>query len=148
MFDISTRTTALILVALLTGGILLARMLRPEPAPPAAPQQAPDAYSFLYSERFSKSHQDAAYRSLPFTAISITHDGCFGLCPVYTATIRLDGLSTYEGKEHVERVGRFTGDVDLSDFAQLCLLIERSGFMNLADRYAAPWTDDETVTVA
>jgi len=36
---------------------------------------------------------------------------------------------------------------NLGDFGQLSLLVERSGFMSLADRYTAPWTDDETITV-
>jgi hypothetical protein len=109
------------------------------------PPSVPDAYSFLYKS--SRTEWEPARQRLPYESITINRRGCFGTCPVYSATIRVDGTATYNGERYVEHVGQFSGSVYLGDFAQLSMFVERSGFMKLADRYAAPETDHETVTV-
>jgi hypothetical protein len=112
------------------------------------PPSVPDQYAFLYASPAERSAAWAAARqSLPFESISLKRMGCFGTCPVYTVTLRLDGSASYDGARFVERLGNFSGQVYFGDFAQLSLFVERSGHMKLADRYAAPWTDDETVQV-
>jgi len=51
------------------------------------------------------------------------------------------------GQRFFERIGKFAGRMSILDFGQLCFFVERSGFMKLNDRYAAPITDSQTVTV-
>jgi hypothetical protein len=133
MFDIAKRAAVVIVAAVIIHGIAEAQVQAP----------VPDAYAFLYSRTVDV---EAARKRLPFTSISIEHRGCFGTCPVYTATLNLDGSAIYEGKRNVERIGRFLGRVAIRDFAQLCLLIERSDFTKFGDRLAQS-SDDETVIV-
>jgi hypothetical protein len=90
----------------------------------------------------------AAQKAIPIVAITIQRKGCFGTCPVYSATLRADGVATYTGGRNAPRTGGHTGRAYFGDFARLALFVEQSGFMQLAGRYTAPWTDDETVVVS
>lgn len=110
-----------------------------------APPGVPEAYRWLYDHSLTREAADAERRALPFTAVSLARTGCFGTCPVYTVTIRNDGTATYMGERGVPRVGKFTGQIAVAAFGQLSLMVERAGFMDLDERYAAPWTDDETI---
>jgi len=66
---------------------------------------------------------------------------------MYRVTLNVDGTAEYQGTKHVSRIGTFVGRVQFYDFAQLALLAERAGFMNLRERYAADWTDDATTSL-
>jgi hypothetical protein len=134
MSDIAKRAAVVIVAAVIADETLQAQV----------PPPVPDAYAFLYSRN---ADVDAARKRLPFASISISHKGCFGNCPIYTATLNLDGSANYDGKAAVERKGQFTGLVSLSEFGQLSLLIERSGFLKLASGYGVSGTDLETVAV-
>jgi len=79
-----------ILVACLGGAVLLARSQQPGQGPPTTPPSVPEAYAFLYSGlRTRDSDFETARRTLPYTSISISHSGCFGTCPIYSATLNL-----------------------------------------------------------
>jgi Domain of unknown function (DUF6438) len=41
---------------------------------------------------------------------SLERTECFGPCPVYKVTIRLDGSVRYVGKKNVQRIGTYTGN--------------------------------------
>ena len=114
---------------------------------PTPPPTVPDTYSFLYDLGRVDSWA-AAQKAIPIVAITISRKGCFGTCPVYSATLRSDGLATYTGGRHAPRTGSHRGKAYFGDFARLALFVEQSGFMQLAGRYTAPWTDDETVVVS
>jgi hypothetical protein len=111
------------------------------------PPGVPDLYRWVYDHPRGKDAWEAARLSLPFTSITLARSGCLGVCPVYTVSFRADGTATFAGVRNVERTGRFLGSVSVSDFGRLALMAERAGFMELDARYAAPWTDDETLIV-
>lgn len=109
------------------------------------PPSVPESYRWLYDRPRTREATDAARRALPFAAVSLARTGCFGTCPVYTVTVRNDGTATYVGERNIPRVGKFTGQLAVAAFGQLSMMVERAGFMALDERYAAPWTDDETI---
>jgi hypothetical protein len=104
-------------------------------------------WSSCSTGRTRSGEWEAARRALPYESITIKRGGCFGECPIYSATLHVDGTASYNGERFVEHIGSFSGKVYLGDFAQLLMFVERLGFMKLTDRYSAPWTDDETVNV-
>ena len=81
----------------------------------------------------------------PVTEIGIERTACYGWCPIYTLIVKSDGTFRYVGEEFVERKGRFTGTVPIYDFNLLALYISSSGYMELADAYMRPVTDNPTV---
>jgi hypothetical protein len=108
----------------------------------------PPEYAFLYDSSMAKYESwEKARRTIPYQAIGLARAGCFGTCPVYSVILNADGKATYTGKLNAARHGTYAGSVFFGDFARLAMFIDQSGFMKLADRYAAPWTDDETVVV-
>jgi hypothetical protein len=141
------RVPALILVGGLVAALIADRQEpgqgRPTPAP-----TVPATYSFLYDSGMARMESwPAAQKSIPVVAITIARKGCFGTCPVYSTTLRADGSATYVGGRNAPRTGSHAGKVFFGDFARLALFVEQSGFKQLAGRYTAPWTDDETVVV-
>jgi hypothetical protein len=141
-FSLGRRAAALVLCASVSG-----TQIR-EGGRPTPPPAVPDGYAFLYSDlRTRDADIAAAQKTLPYTSIAIRRSGCFGTCPVYSVTLNLDGTATYTGERFADRTGKFSGRVYWNDYGHLCLLIDTSGFMNLGNRYATNWTDDETTTV-
>jgi len=116
--------------------------------PPTAAPTVPEDYAFLNTFGLARVEAwSAAQKAFPFASISISRRGCFGTCPVYTATLRSDDVATFVGGRNSERTGNFSGKVYFGDFARLALFVQQSGFMQYQERYTAPWTDDETVVV-
>ncbi len=81
------------------------------------------------------------------TAITIRRSACFGTCPVYTYTVHAGGAAEYEGKAHVDHVGRRTGTAPVTLFNELARFAVDSGFMCFNDEYAVPVTDLPSVFV-
>src|SRR5476649_661385 len=46
------------------------------------------------------------------TSITLDRQGCYGTCPVYTVKFSRGDVATYFGKRHVDKIGKFRGDVD------------------------------------
>ena len=100
----------------------------------------PPKYSFLRDLPFAGD--EAAVRArLPFRAIRLERQPCFGTCRVYTLELHRDGTARWNGKAHVERLGEHEGRIDVATFARLCYLFEKHGFQQLERRYSAPVTD-------
>lgn len=81
------------------------------------------------------------------TAISLRRTPCFGRCPDYTFTVKVDGSVEYEGRTHATPAGKLTGKTDRWRFHNVARLIDEVGFFCFADKYAAPVTDNPTVFV-
>lgn len=79
------------------------------------------------------------------TEIGIQRGACYGRCPIYTFTVKSDGTFRYKGIKYVERIGDFTGTVDVAAFNRLAQFIMDSGYVDLADNYTTPITDGPTV---
>jgi hypothetical protein len=112
-----------------------------------APAGVPQGFTFLYDLGTRIQPTSAARAALPFESIILSRSRCMGTCPAYRVALSVDGLATYEGLAHVERIGKFVGSVPFYDFAQLALLADRAGFMGLDERYAGGWTDDATTSL-
>lgn len=61
---------------------------------------------------------------------------CFGTCPVYRVSVTGDGAVLFEGVQHVDSIGRFTGRIDRERVAALSRLFEEQNYYALADKYA------------
>jgi len=70
-----------------------------------------------------------------------------GDCPVFQAAIYTNGQVIYEGKEHVEKIGRYTGRLSRKELKQLRLSFDEAGFFSLQDEYVEPWTDLPTTWI-
>jgi hypothetical protein len=73
--------------------------------------------------------------------ITLERTMCYGSCPVYRVILRKDGNAIYEGKDNVNKLGRFTGILDAYDFERLVELMEKLNFLGMEERYSAPVTD-------
>jgi hypothetical protein len=93
--------------------------------------------------RQTESFGDAMGQGI--TEIGIERTACFGWCPVYTFIVKNDGTFRYSGEDYVERKGSFAGTVPKYDFNMLAQFIRESGYMDLADGYTNPVTDNPTV---
>lgn len=72
------------------------------------------------------------------TAISLQRTPCFGPCPIDRVTLRCDGTATYEGKQFVERIGLYEGQIWVGRFRRLVELVEYVNFFGLDDQYPDP----------
>lgn len=79
--------------------------------------------------------------------VSIETTPCMGDCPVYRLEIYGNGMVLFEGKEHVERIGSYTGRISRKELKGLRLAFEEAGFFSLEDEYVEPWTDRSTTWV-
>lgn len=79
--------------------------------------------------------------------ITLQRTACFGTCPSYKVSVDSAGRVTYDGSEFVRVKGRQDTRVPLSGVAALVATVDRIGFFELDDSYAAPVTDHPTVFV-
>jgi hypothetical protein len=73
--------------------------------------------------------------------ITLERTACFGLCPVYTVTIKDDGSVSYEGVQHVRVSGKQAWTIDPAAVRALARDMEKAGFFEMKDEYSAPVTD-------
>ena len=73
--------------------------------------------------------------------ISLKREPCFGICPVYEVILRSDGTATYTGRANVERIGRYRGLINQSEFLKIAEKVERQEFFKLRSKYAVPVSD-------
>jgi Domain of unknown function (DUF6438)/Gram-negative bacterial TonB protein C-terminal len=80
-------------------------------------------------------------------AITVDRKGCFGGCPIYTLTLRRQGVSTYVGKTGLRR-GLYTAPVvSVADFERLTQAIPKIRFFDLPDVIGPGVVDAEQVVV-
>ena len=46
------------------------------------------------------------------TGVTLDRRGCYGTCPIYTVTFSSGDVATYSGKRYVDKIGKYSGDVD------------------------------------
>lgn len=113
--------------------------------------EVPEEYAFLYHRDLESSHAELRAR-LPVERIELERTGCLGSCPVYRVSLSRTGQAVYEGEHHVDRSGRYVGEVYLWYFAQLAYALERIDFEDLDRSYRpSAWVSDRPtfiVTVA
>jgi hypothetical protein len=73
--------------------------------------------------------------------ISMERTMCYGPCPVYKVIFRNDGTAIYNGEAHVEKLGKYKGEIDEQDFKFLLEFMKKLNFTQLKDEYTIPITD-------
>jgi hypothetical protein len=116
-------------------------------APAAADADLPARYRPFFAGGVDEAERRAALAGLPYREITLARDPCFGPCPVYTVTFRLDLSATQVADSGLEPLGAAVGEIGFSDYGRLCYAIESLGFAGFAERYSAPWTDSATATL-
>lgn len=71
-----------------------------------------------------------------YSRVSLERRPCYGTCPVYRVSVAGDGVVVFEGLQHVDSIGRFTGRIDDDRAAALSRLFQELDFFTLADKYA------------
>ncbi|HKO91205.1 MAG TPA: DUF6438 domain-containing protein, partial [Polyangiaceae bacterium] len=90
----------------------------------------------------------AAWEALPYERLGLTRTECFADCPEYSFVfIRASGgdsraRARYEGRAQVPELGVHEGSLSLRQYAELCLLTDHLGFLELEPEYRAPWPGD------
>jgi hypothetical protein len=108
----------------------------------------PENYKPFYNHSIRTDEDIEAFRArLPFDSISLTRTECYGTCPVYDVVLHRDGTAEFNAKEHLPKLGKFTGQIGLGIYARLCYLIESSRFDDLKPAYRGGWSDDTTCFV-
>jgi Domain of unknown function (DUF6438) len=77
----------------------------------------------------------------PVNEITLERTECKGTCPVYRVSFRPDGTVIYVGRQHVPRIGTFTGRISPQTFGRLVELLQSIEYSQLDDRYTSPITD-------
>lgn len=77
----------------------------------------------------------------PISEIVLERGPCLGNCPIYRVTLRSDGAATFEGWNHVERVGVYGGVVTNAEFRTIADRFESARFWELEDSYLQPVMD-------
>lgn len=107
---------ALAVAFLLVAGYLILQELRSH--------RIPARYFYLREGIIRSEDAESARAALPFERIAMERTSCFGTCPVYTVVFHRSGLVEYSGKQHVERLGRWTGRLGVLELGRLSYLIE------------------------
>lgn len=81
-------------------------------------------------------------------SITLERMVCYGSCPVYRVTFNKNGKAVYEGKDHVERIGRYVGEIEQSDFDKIAELLDRLGFGNLSSSYSSNDPEKQSVVTS
>jgi hypothetical protein len=79
--------------------------------------------------------------------IGLERSQCLVACPAYTVIMSADGTFRYTGVADVERVGEYTGTVEVGQLNQLMSFISESAFTELEDSYSASFLDAPTTYV-
>jgi hypothetical protein len=108
----------------------------------------PERYRLLYEPGLDEDDRTKLRQLLPFESISLSRDGCFGDCPVYSVTFHRTGNAEFEATAYLPELGKFTGKIDLKTYGRLCYLIDHSRFQDMKPRFSSNWTDDSTCVVA
>ncbi|EYE88582.1 hypothetical protein Q428_07340 [Fervidicella metallireducens AeB] len=77
--------------------------------------------------------------------ITLERTMSYGRFPVYKIIFRNDGTAIYEGKDNVEKIGRYIGEIDKNDFNWLVELINKLNFLDLDDNYSLNESESASV---
>ena len=96
----------------------------------------------------SRTHNTIRASAGEPTLIKLGRGPCFGSCPVYTVTIRSDGIVEFDGKQSVKVKGGQTGGITDAQFTQIIGILNRVDFADLDDRAFSWCYDTPTVSIA
>jgi hypothetical protein len=109
--------------------------------------EVPDIYKPIYTGGAGLGESVNWPADLPFKKIELYRSPCYGDCPVYRFTLYNNGNAELDAIKHMPKLGRFTGDVNINEYARLCYAIEKLGFLKLHDSYMRNETDLSFCTI-
>lgn len=68
-------------------------------------------------------------------SIALERTACFGTCPVYQVIIFADGTINYEGRNHVNQIGFYTGTLDKKTTLNLFIQVADFSWDAYPDKY-------------
>src|SRR5262249_14956678 len=77
--------------------------------------------------------------------IVLSTSGCFGSCPITNIIINADGNVVFGGRDYVDKIGLYEGEISKEKFNQIANGFKKSDIEKLENEYAVRWTDDETI---
>ena len=81
-------------------------------------------------------------------SITLERMVCYGSYPVYRVIFNQNGKAVYEGVDHVDRIGRYVGEIERADFDKIAELLDRLGFGSLNSSYACNDTEKQSVVTS
>jgi len=72
-----------------------------------------------------------------YRMIGLKRGACYGQCPVFEINFFSDGVVTYEGKQHVEKIGLYESTMDKNEIARLLVEARNINIFDLSDVYPA-----------
>lgn len=66
---------------------------------------------------------------------------CYGTCPVYYLQIYSNGTAILQGKEHIDKIGKFKSNIDKEKLNELITSFEDASFFELKDAYQSRFLD-------
>ena len=92
---------------------------------------------------------DESDESEPVQVIYYERTVCFGTCPSFIFTIDSDGSATYEGRNFVDLIGKYSGESSPADIASVMKVAKEVGYDTLQTSYDNPLVIDlpSTITI-
>lgn len=92
---------------------------------------------------------DESDESEPVQVIYYERTVCFGTCPSFVFTIDSHGSATYEGRNFVDLIGKYSGESSPVDIASVTKVAKEMGYDTLQTSYDNPLVMDlpSTITV-
>jgi len=66
-----------------------------------------------------------------FVMASVQKTPCFGKCPTFTITFDAKGYATYEGKKHVDRMGKWRATIGGRECSMILAEAQKIGYFSL-----------------
>lgn len=87
------------------------------------------------SQAARNAQRDATGKVIPTVMAEISKTACYGDCPVYTLQIMSDYTLRFEGKQHVDLIGKFEAKLNFNPMARLSPLIATSNFYRMDEQF-------------
>ena len=69
------------------------------------------------------------------TALYYSRGACFGMCPIFELTVMRDGKAIYQGKNHVDRIGRYEAQISYNDVQEVVAKAKEIGYFDMQSAY-------------
>lgn len=108
-----------------------------KPASSPGQEQAIDVSKLKKMEFVSAKDNDTIFATIERTP-------CYGTCPVYKLMIFKSGIALYEGKQNVEKIGRYIVEFSEEEIKTIREKAIEINYFKLQDEYDSPVTDFPT----
>lgn len=79
--------------------------------------------------------------------ISMSKGPCYGRCPVFTLTVYDNGIASYKGEMHTERLGTYVRKLEKGEMEKLLSEFKRANLWQYRDTYRGHIPDMQSVSI-